>query len=104
MGAGVQRADGGRTGAVVRVCVTQGEWRQGRGQSPGTHAGKPTFISMHAAGTCRGLWVEGCLRLTRVAVVEQGGGAATAGQEGQCWCHETLHDAALPRAEAQAAG
>lgn len=44
------------------------------------------------------------LTLTRVAVVEEGGGAATAGQEGQRRRHEPLHDPALPRAEAQAAG
>lgn len=59
---------------------------------------------MHTTGNSRALWVDGGLRLTRVTVVEQGGGAATAGQEGQCWRHETLHDAALPRAETQAAG
>lgn len=45
-----------------------------------------------------------CLTLTRVAVVEEGGGAAAAGQEGQRRRHEPLHDPALPRAEAQAAG
>lgn len=45
-----------------------------------------------------------CVTLTGVAVVEQGGGAATPGQERQRRRHEALHDAALPRAEAQAAG
>lgn len=43
-------------------------------------------------------------RLTGVAVVEEGGSAAAAGQEGQRRRHEPLHDAALPRAETQAAG
>lgn len=43
-------------------------------------------------------------RLTGVAVVEEGSSAATAGQEGQRRRHEPLHDAALPRAETQAAG
>lgn len=42
--------------------------------------------------------------LTRVAVVEEGGGAATAGQEGQRRGHEPLHDPALPRAQTQTAG
>lgn len=42
--------------------------------------------------------------LTGVAAVEEGGGAAAAGQEGQRRRHEPLHNAALPRAEAQAAG
>lgn len=42
--------------------------------------------------------------LTGVAAVEEGGGAAAAGQEGQRRRHESLHNAALPRAEAQAAG
>lgn len=42
--------------------------------------------------------------LTGIAVVEESGGAATAGQEGQRRCHEPLHDAALPGAETQAAG
>lgn len=59
--------------------------------------------------TAKQLWsgrveIFGCLTLTRVTIVEEGGGAATTGQEGQRWCHETLHDAALPRAETQAAG
>lgn len=42
--------------------------------------------------------------LTGVAAVEESGGAAAAGQEGQRRRHEPLHNAALPRAEAQAAG
>lgn len=48
--------------------------------------------------------MERGLALTRVAVVEEGGGASTAGQEGQRRRHEALHDAALPGAQAQAAG
>lgn len=43
-------------------------------------------------------------KLTGVAVVEESGGTAAAGQEGQRRRHEPLHDPALPRAETQAAG
>lgn len=56
------------------------------------------------ACTCSCTLRPACVALTSVAVVEQGRGAATAGQEGQRRGHEALHDAALPRAEAQAAG
>lgn len=57
-------------------------------------------VFVHTQGGC----VARRVTLTSVAVVEQGGGAAAAGQEGQRRRHETLHDAALPRAETQAAG
>lgn len=42
--------------------------------------------------------------LTAVTAIEEGGGAPAAGQEGEGGRHEPLHDAALPWAQAQAAG
>lgn len=43
-----------------------------------------------------------CVTLTRVAAVQECGGTAASGQEGQCRGHEPLHDAALPWAQTQA--
>lgn len=52
-------------------------------------------------GRCR----EPDVTLTGVTTaVDEGSGTAAAGEEGQCWCHEPLHDPALPRAQTQAAG
>lgn len=48
--------------------------------------------------------VGGQKLLTGVTAIEEGGGAPTAGQEGEGRRHEPLYDAALPWAQAQAAG
>lgn len=76
--------------------------------------GLSSVFSNHSTHSCyvhkdtrAGTWIQRShwgLTLTRVAVVEEGGGASTACKERQRRGHESLHDATLPRAQTQTAG
>lgn len=56
-----------------------------------------TLSSSHVKCVCD-------VSLTGVAAVLEGGDAPAASQKGKGGCHQPLHDAALPRTQAQAAG